>query len=321
MKDELGVALRTTVEAIRMLSAEGTVSVRRKSGVTVNALKTTLRNGRVLLIIPGGLQLREEAIVFERLGLALNAAGYQVTLTSVFRRPSDGRFDFAQLKVYLQQTLELVVTYGANNPSLIRLISRSGHPFVVINGPATCARGFIGNITRSSSAAMDAFVNDCVRAKLKKVAVVVKYPGDSGVAERLRSAGIRTEEWVVSAPVGPCRCENLMRAAFELFERRLLRRTLRLPDLFYFTDDFCLQGAIVSLLGRGVRLPGDVRLVSVASRGFLPAIPASLARMEYDPYQDGDRAARAVLEYLRTGVFPIGLVSGPSYVRGLTFAV
>ena len=66
MKDELGVALRTTVEAIRMLSAEGTVSVRRKSGVTVNALKTTLRNGRVLLIIPGGLQLREEAIVFEQ---------------------------------------------------------------------------------------------------------------------------------------------------------------------------------------------------------------------------------------------------------------
>jgi DNA-binding LacI/PurR family transcriptional regulator len=76
---------------------------------------------------------------------------------------------------------------------------------------------------------------------------------------------------------------------------------------------------IAAFYEAGIRIPEDVRLVTLANTGYGPVFSRPLTRMEYDGSAIGKTLTECILSYLRTGDFPQNVVVGPRYVRGETF--
>ena len=157
---------------------------------------------------------------------------------------------------------------------------------------------------------------------MKRVVVVRKWRRDgTGIAGALRAAGVKVEFLAIPQCKGRGRVEALWHSTLEVFEHQFERHGRKwLPDLIFFTDDHCFQGAMVSLLSRGVRVPRDVRIVSMTNAGMRPPFTCSVACLELDLDADADVVSRAMLDFLVHGRRVEGVRTiGCAYVPGETF--
>ena len=92
-----------------------------------------------------------------------------------------------------------------------------------------------------------------------------------------------------------------------------------LPDLLYFSDDHVTSGALMAMLAAGIRVPEDVRVVTMANWGLGPVYPISLTRLEMNPFEHGEALAQMALDYLSKRV-PQGCRAVPlKYIAGDSF--
>jgi DNA-binding LacI/PurR family transcriptional regulator len=135
----------------------------------------------------------------------------------------------------------------------------------------------------------------------------------------LREAGIEADEWQTPVPPEYGRTEAVARGAMEAFAARLADEGRGwLPDLLVFTDDYVTSGALLSLNRAGIRVPDDVRVVTISNKGLGPVYPISFTRIENDPDLHGDRIADSVLAFLSGHSMRVrNLV--PQYIVGETF--
>ena len=143
----------------------------------------------------------------------------------------------------------------------------------------------------------------------------------SDVAAALRKAGVKVEMLSVPQRVERGRSEDLWRMSYASFERMFAEKGRNwLPDLIYFTDDHCFQGAAMSLLKRGISVPEDVRLVTETNAGMRPPFHVSVACMENDLQKSAKTISAAVLDYLDRGrKIPGDLFLDCEYAPGDTF--
>lgn len=320
LASELGVSFRVPVEALRMLAIEGRVSLRAKSCAIVNVEETPVRNHRILLVQPGGIQQLTIMAIYDRLRARLVEAGYSVNFLALSRVGAHGRYDIAQLRAELRHVWELVICPQPKR-HVLDVIKSAGHPFAVVFGGKVSGKNFVGNVPLDETKALSAFAAHCARVNAGRVVVVEKWRGNGGDAlAALSSAGVAAESWIIPAKVCTFRGEEVERAAFDAFSRRIAKDGKSwLPDVLYFADDFLCHGAMTAMMTHGVRVPEDVRVASIAARGQMRAYKTSLTRIEYDVYAMGDAAADAVLEYLRNGGFPRDCILCPAYRIGGSF--
>jgi DNA-binding LacI/PurR family transcriptional regulator len=94
----------------------------------------------------------------------------------------------------------------------------------------------------------------------------------------------------------------------------------RLPDAFYFTDDYLAQGALTALLDHGVRIPAQVQVITHANRNLGPVFPRPLTRVELDPVGDGHLLAKLVVDLLAHPGHRVRrpIISDHRFIRGET---
>ncbi len=329
MKTLLGVSVRAPSEALQMLAKEGLITLREKCGAVVAAVRTPLVKGRVLLIVPGGAQIRAVSVLMENVRKNLNAAGYLTITTSVLREKDfvDGDtdpYDLRQLECDLKMSYSLVLLFGAppSTNGIIRMLSETNYPFMVAGGPAADAANCVGGISYDSSAAVSALAEHCRRAHIRSAVVVRKWQRDGrNVFTALRKAGVKVEFLTIPQSRGRGRVEELWRMSLAAFERKFARHGRKwLPDLIYFTDDHCFHGAVVSLLSRHVRIPDDVRIVTATNAGMRPPFVCSVACLENDLVDIATTIFKAMSDFLDRGQHvPDNLSYGSSYMPGETF--
>ena len=317
----LGVSLRTAEEALRILDKEGWVSLRAKSRAVVNAEKTVQRNHCVLLVQPGGIRQYMFAVFYEKLRTRLTDAGYMVSLATLPRVGIRQRYDITRLQVELRRAYELVVCHDSK-PHVFNIIKESGWPFVIVRtkrktSVANCA----GLVPYSTQTAVASFVRHCKRRKIGQILAVQKWHGDGQeVLTALSAAGIHIKSWVIPAPVCELRGECVEKAAFAAFSRKLEKSGRNwLPEVLYFTDDHTCYGAMTAMLTYGVRVPEDVRVATIATVGIRRTFKTSFTSFEHDPGKMGEMTADCLLEYLRTGIFPVAPELSPSFRIGGSF--
>ena len=88
-----------------------------------------------------------------------------------------------------------------------------------------------------------------------------------------------------------------------------------LPDLILFTDDFVAFGGLMALSELRLRVPEDVKVLTMANRGFAPVFPVSLARVEIDPVANGGAIAEEALARLG-GQHRASPLPHPTFVPG-----
>lgn len=142
----------------------------------------------------------------------------------------------------------------------------------------------------------------------------------ANVAEALAACGIAVKTFRVPKTLDYGTGYELSQWAMSLFRSRLASKGAKwLPELVFSSDDHLTTGMLAAFYEAGIRIPVNVKLVTLANLDYGPVFHLPLTRMEYDTSAIGKTLTECVLSYLRTGDFPKDVVVGPEYVRGETF--
>ena len=315
----LKVSIRVPEAAIAALVKEGLVTARKRYGCVVSAKRTSVWIGRVLAIVPDGDHVYDQNVLVGRLRARLSAEGYMFTQVTVVRG-ANGRYACAQLDHELRAKPDIALLIGNRDELEVRL-SRSGVPFGVIGTKRCELPNAVVNVVQDADSAVADFAAHCVRAGVGRVLQVTKASGRNFDARQaLSAAGVKAEEWATPVMMKFGRAEGAQRGAMLAFRRRFEKEGRGwLPDLILFTDDYVAAGALPSLLVEGIRIPEDVRVVSLSNRGLGPVYPMTLTRMVNDGAQQGEAFADAVMAFLDHRKCRNPLEVGLAYVQGESF--
>lgn len=310
---ENGVTFRVARGVVERLAREGYVRSCPHSGTVVRAKKHTVWRGRVVFVsFDDDCASYFVSRVADALRRRFVAEGY--LLSSVVASRSS-RGDVSQLKTMLGQSVDFVVLMYAA-PHLKRLVAASGVPFAVIYDDAPSATN-AWTIPLDMTEPLYVLVDQCQRARVESVTEVRFKGGEApSAAAELKAAGIAVRQLVVKPDSVYGRPEGIERAAMKAF---LEMQKADYPDVFVFWDDFVAQGALTALLGKGVRIPEDVKVVVQSNKGLGPVFPQSLTRIECDGTSVGEKVAAFVLGVLAKGRLPPVPRLSPAYVFGKSF--
>ena len=317
----LGVSIRGPEAAIAALAREGLLIARKHTGCVVAPRRAgSVWNGRVLAVVPDGDHVYYQNVLVGRLRARVAEAGYLFSQTTVLRRGGDGRYDTRQLEHELASKPGFTLLVG-NRPELERLLSRSGVAFGVFGEEPCALPGCVANFRQDTAAAVATLVKQCVRARVRNVLQVSKATG--GVFDAvpsLREKGIEADVFTTPVQHEFGRAEGTARGALAAFRAKFAAEGRAwLPELLVFTGDYVASGALVAMLEAGVRIPDDVRVVSLANAGLGPVFPVPLTRIVNDPFEHGDVLSDAVCAFLSGRKIRGGRKIVPRYVVGESF--
>ena len=324
----LGVSTIVTKAALRQIAEEGLVVSRPRIGSVVCDSGSKRWRGHVLLVCPGGDENFVETVLASALRYRLAAADYLFTLINVpyaqsgetlvnFPRSRVDKFDFSRLEVALAQHVDLIVAVSPRRPMLAYL-ARQKVPYVVFGGRRTAPASAAGHIRFDMDLAMEDFAAACKREGVKEVLQLRFWPSTDGETAALRKAGVRVHKVMVDVDESNGALFGLKRAGMEAMAKLLAKGPPPRDTVVYVTDDYLASGALMAIAHAGLKAPEDIRLVTFANKRLGPVYPRELTRIEFDAYHAGEVLSAAVLEYLRTGVYPSNSVVGPEWIEGET---
>lgn len=318
----LGVSVRVTAAAVKVLAAEGLVAPRSRLGSVVLARNETLWKGTVLLVVPDGCGYYH-AELGGRIRQLLVGAGFlcmQVVVPGMQGAGGKPCYDVSTLEFALGRRADLAIMLFDCREA-VRVLRRCGVSYVAVGDCAEGGRGCVGCIPFDVGKAMDAFAAHCRTAGVKRVVQVCKGGAESSAADSLSAAGVKVSSKAIKTPRVGCqgRLWDIQRSTLDLFRAWTEEKPFAWPDLIYVTDDYVASAAVLALEHLRVRVPGDVRLAVFSNRGHGPVAWDSLSRIENDVRAHGDVVASAVLGFLEGGPFPQGLCLKASYIAGESF--
>ena len=314
----LDVSKGVAEQALALLREAGVISPRPRVGCVVLGRSDRLWKGRVVIVVPPGRGNPFDNMVHVVVRDSLISAGYLVSSASV-GKTAPGKFDdFALLDTVLRQPTDLVVQIQGQE-CVARWLSRRGIPFVRLGLTDLKPTNCVGLVRRDDNLAVADFVAHCQKAGVKRVTLISVF-NRFDVTAALAACGIKAKVIRVPKAQDFATGYELSQWAMSFFRSRLASKgAKRLPELIFSSDDHLTTGMIVAFYEAGIRIPEDVRLVTLANRDYGPVFSRPLTRMEYDASAIGKTLTDCVLSYLRTGDFPQNVVIGPRYVRGETF--
>ena len=318
LADILGVSMGIAVQAVNRIREEGLISPRPAVGSVVCAPDNPHWKGQVLIVVPpdGGNTADNTISAILRNNLISN--GYLALTAPVLRR-NDGKFDFSLLELMLHQQTDLVVQLH-DKPEISSWLSAHNIPFICCTTdsgdiPKSC----IGAVRFRKDAAISSFVSHCLEKNIDRVTVVSAWKQRATV-EALKAAGIEVDDWHIEIPHGATGAQ-ISKVALDFISGRVPEIRDRHIRYMFFTDDYLTSGALVALLGAGIRIPDELNIVTLVNKtngsGLTFNVP--FTRLEADPIDWGRIVSESVLGYLKDGAFASDVTIGPKYVRGETF--
>ena len=305
--------------ALEMLAKEGWTRSRRGVGAVVTDRDGYRHRDGVPILLP--MHIRGWSHYFAELVFTLDAAllsaGCRVVLFA--RGHSLERSYYRLLAEMLKERWSLVLTFG-RMAEIRRLTENSGWPFATVgmDMPEYVSQNpsWVGGINIYCGKALPELVRACVRKNVRRVIQLGYGNGAFDATSIMAVADMKVESCNVPVQTSP---DAIYRASMALMRRILGRGRAALPDLFLFVDDFVAQGALFVLASEGIRVPEDVKVVTLVNRGCGLTWPVPLARMEMDPVAHGRAIAKAVNSYIKTGMFPAVTTLGSVWRSGETF--
>lgn len=317
MAKALDVSIRVTREALAKLAEEGLVSARGRRGTVVLPLGTRKWKGRIVYLHSPYVGSYHFARFGETLAEELSAAGW--LFSSVTAPLPTGEADKAVDAFVMAhcRDADLVLVRGCIDYAA-QAVDACGVPWIAlidrVEGEFANCKGVAPSMMIN---AVQDFVLHCRQAGVKRVVAMNLRPRPD-LEEGLAHADIAYESWIV-APYDLNTLESYPQSAMEAMIGRYGKAERDLPDLFVFTDDYLARGALMALLALGIRVPQDVRVATLANKGFAPVFPVSLTRVEVDPVNCGEVTAQCVLSYLANGRLPDDAFSNYTYIKGASF--
>ena len=312
----LGVSTIVTKAALRQLAEEGFIVSRPRIGSVVRDRMEKQWRGHVVFVSEVGEENYAQTVLSGVLLDRLTAAGYLMTQVSI-PQTSPGQYDFSRLDVALAQSVDLIVTVFARQPVLARL-ARQKIPYAVFSEHAKIPPSAVGGTWLDLNLAMSDFATACAAEGVKEVLQFYFWPSMGDATEALRKVGVRVRKVLVKVDESGGTMIGARRAGMETFAKLIAKGRLPHGTVCLITDDYLASGALTAIACAGLKAPEDLRLVTFANKHLGPVYIRELSRMEFDARHAGKVLSDAVLEYLKTGVYPPNSVVGPVWVEGET---
>lgn len=287
----LNVSLRVPREAIAILAAENLIRPRRGVGCTVLSNRETLYKGRILLVN----RFTAEGSYFCGMMMAevrrcLSCAGYSYSCVTVdMKAKRKYSCNTTSLKEALRSRYDVALAVFPDK-AMTRLL-RKALPTIFIDGTEQDSE----TIQTGGGSVPDEMVCRCRTCGIKKI-MYAGYDNYSGEVRQLRSKGFKVEHLPVRLNGKPLTLENLERYAFDsCLSRFSNRKKGTIPQLIYFADDYIARGGLTALLTLGIRVPEEIKVVTLSNKGFAPVFPVSLAQYEHDPVAFGRYVAERII--------------------------
>jgi len=308
-----GLTFRVARGVVEELVREGYVRSRPRVGTVVLPRDVMTVRGRVLFVLPDvDACSYHVTMIADALRHRLGAAGYAFS-TVVFSQ--DRRIGLSFLRHELVRTPDVAIVIYGTQP-VRKCLCDAGVKSVFIYGEEPDVAD--GQWIRfSAEEALANFVRHCVRAEVKRV-TQVRFEGNEtpDAKEVLAENGIKSRWLTIPRMDGLGRYEGIERSAYNTF---LGMPRSRFPDVFLFWDDFVARGALTAFLGRGLKIPNDIKIVALSNRGLGPVYAEALTRFECDASEAGEKVAAYALSLLAKGRLPPPPSITPHYVFGRTF--
>ncbi len=308
-----GLTFRRARGVVEQLAREGYVRSRPRVGTVVLPRCSNALHGRVLFVLPDvDACSYHVTMIVDALRKRLGAAGYALS-TVIFSQ--DKQIGLSFLEHELVRTPDIaIVIYGTR--AVRRCLRKAGVTSVSLYGEQP-EDGDCRWIRFSAESAISDFVRHCARVGVKRV-TQVRFDGNEtpDAKSALAKKGIKAG-WIVVPRMDELgRYEGIERSAYNFF---LNLPRCDFPDVFLFWDDFVAQGALTAFLERGLRMPNDVKVVTLSNRGLGPVYSESLTRLECDAAEIGEKVSAYALSLLAKGRPMSPPAITPHYVFGRTF--
>ena len=306
--EKLGVSQIVVRQAIRRLVKDGFVNPRPGVGTVVNDRNAKIWRGQVLVV---DFEMRLNyfySVISGILRERLLKAGFMPVTVSMIAEEVDKKYDMSPLKSMLRQPFALAVVLGHHAAkAAVKLIAKTGTPIVTIDADGTNLKGLAAHVAITSDEAVAAMIESInADGKISRVVQFRVIGNDFAKIDpkKLRQ-GVKLEDCEFAMPGTPDAAQSVRKGAREYFERWLCNQK-RLPDLLYFNDDYAAEAALMVLLRRGIKVPEEVRMVTLAHRGNEVAYPWGIGAILNDPFAEGEALAEAALKVLnREKVVPV----------------
>jgi DNA-binding LacI/PurR family transcriptional regulator len=224
------------------------------------------------------------------------------------------------LEIELRNTVNLSILVK-NRPAIERVLARSGIPFMAYGGRKCRSANFVGQIRIRTVALEETVVRECASHGISRVLIVRAWDTHDSLLTFFSKARITAEEWRIDSTAMGNSDEFVQRSGLEAFANRFrLEGRSWLPELLIFPDDdFLAAGCLMALLAEGVKVPENVRVVTLANKGIGPVFVKPLTRFEIDPSLFGAQIAQYACNYLNGQGIPEDASVSPAYVPGDTF--
>jgi len=311
--ERTGLTYYKARSVVERLENEGYVHSRPRIGTVVISRNKKLR-GRVCVAYPDADICRFYSThLLDIINRKLTTAGYAVSVVSF---PIDADGSIAHIRDELLRATDLVIALRATS-AVQRCLAESGvnHIFAYGNKPMEDGSPWI---QASVKKALMQFANHCVKSGVKNVGQV-RFEGNElfDAGPFLAKRGISSSWLTVSrSSSGRRRFDGIARCAYEMF-KAMPRRSM--PDLLLFWNSFLAQGAMMAFLASGMRIPNDVKVVSISETGFGPIYIKPITRLENDPVDAGEKIADFALTVLAKGRIPPPPQIALQYIFGETF--
>lgn len=317
--EALGVSERAPREAVAALAAEGLVYTRRCLGCVVAEKGTRNWLGRVLFIESEDFPSYYHATLFSAFCRKMSNVGYLVTGVVCTTNPG-GRLDLAPLEESLRQPFDFIVSIYMGR-RVVSTLERYGKPFLALADSSTGCSHLMGRLTIACDEALREFAERCVAAKVRTVLQVGLSGGDEILDLRkcLTYTPVKLTSWPIDRARGRIGIEAITYGVMRAFSERLRYDRSWLPDVLFFRDDYVAAGALAALTGAGVRIPEDVRVVTLSNKGNCPVYHKPLTRIEIDPVANGTAFAAKALALMNPKRFRASGEIGYRYVQGEAF--
>lgn len=310
-----GVSFKTARRAIERLTDEGLVNPRPRIGSVVMPRNVRMWKGHVLFVLPEEDEASYYVNMFSNeMRRRMVGSDYLFSRVTASRRRTGSR---AQLESMLRQSFDLAIVMY-DSPYVVKRLEAVRIPYIVISLEAKEAgSGCVGLIRFDKDGAVDDLALQCQAAGIRSVTEVgFGSPGTYSAAAALERCGIGVTSVSVKPDAACGRLEGVERGALKAF-MALPKKSF--PDVFLFLDDFVAQGALTALGARGVRIPEDVKVVTVSNLGLGPVYWKTLSRIEHDPVHDGGVVSQYALALLSGCKNLKAPVLRQSYREGETF--
>lgn len=300
----LGVGAYVPRAAMKLLAERGVLTVKKHVGGIVTGRGAHKWKGRIAFITTSTRGSFFESAHAYALQSIFESAGWELVRVSMRERHEDDeKLDLTPLRRQIAHGIDLAICLTGSrriaaslDDANVRCVFEGGTGRDFPNAEATI------NLEKNSQKAAERLAKHWVVEKVRTALIVdFEHIMPRIVTSALFASGISVRHVMVSRPsFDNERLYDFQQSGLSAVAKFFAAERNRTdpPDAIFFYDDYLAAGGLIALAATGLRVPEDVRVATLANRGFGPVWFKPLTRLEYDPVENARLIGDYVLKLL-----------------------